>query len=518
LKKHILLLAIAGLCIALCHLFVQSTLLASAITASLLVISFVGLEQITTQQMPTTDKTNNTSHSLMRSAANDISQQSSKVAIGSANVSYFVDKLSELFEQQVSSAKEIAERVEVLENSNEQLASLSTAALGNIEQSRGDSKESSALLAEVNTQQDTLKSQISSTNTMLIHLRESASDIATIVDTINQLADQTNMLALNAAIEAARAGEQGRGFAVVADEVRNLAKRTTDATSGIEQVLAQITQRSDESVKAINSVATASDEMSDLVSRADQSVQQSSKSAELAKQSMDDLSQGVAQTKEVNSGISSHANNLFVSTDGLKTELSEVSHKVLELSTHTEGIFRSLQALQVDDRNANVAKIAIDKAKAIGQLFEQAISNGSISQTALFSQEYREIPNTNPQKHSTDFDSFTDQCLPAVQEPVLQNNDFIIYAGAVNTKGYFPTHNHCFSKPLTGDYNKDLADNRTKRIFDDPTGSRCGSNTEQFLLQTYKRDTGEVMHDLSAPIYVNGKHWGGFRIGYKANA
>jgi methyl-accepting chemotaxis protein len=35
-------------------------------------------------------------------------------------------------------------------------------------------------------------------------------------------------------------------------------------------------------------------------------------------------------------------------------------------------------------------------------------------------------------------------------------------------------------------------------------------------LQTYKRDTGEVMHDLSAPIYVNGKHWGGFRIGYRS--
>ncbi|MFX6035700.1 hypothetical protein ABTE74_20175, partial [Acinetobacter baumannii] len=49
------------------------------------------------------------------------------------------------------------------------------------------------------------------------------------------------------------------------------------------------------------------------------------------------------------------------------------------------------------------------------------------------------------------------------------------------------------------------------------TGKRCGANNRPFLLQTYKRDTGEVMHDLSVPIYVNGKHWGGFRVGYRSS-
>ena len=63
----------------------------------------------------------------------------------------------------------------------------------------------------------------------------------------------------------------------------------------------------------------------------------------------------------------------------------------------------------------------------------------------------------------------------------------------------------------------DIVNNRTKRLFDDRTGARCGSNTKPFLLQTYKRDTGEVMHDLSAPIHVDGKHWGGFRVGYRSS-
>ena len=150
-------------------------------------------------------------------------------------------------------------------------------------------------------------------------------------------------------------------------------------------------------------------------------------------------------------------------------------------------------------------------------MFEQAIRNGEISESSLFNFDYKLIPNTKPEKFSTTFDGFTDRQLPQIQEPILDSNPFIIYAGAVDVNGYFPTHNKKFSKPMTGDYETDLAHSRTKRIFNDATGIRCAKNTESFLLQTYKRDTGEVMHDLSVPIYVNNRHWGGFRVGYKAS-
>ena len=159
---------------------------------------------------------------------------------------------------------------------------------------------------------------------------------------------------------------------------------------------------------------------------------------------------------------------------------------------------------------------ARESANEIGALFEKSIANNGISQQQLFDFNYKPLGQTEPPKYTTGFDKFTDQHLPQIQEPLLTKFSEMIYAGAVDINGYFPTHNKCFSKPLTGNTEIDIVNNRTKRLFNDPTGIRCGKHTDKFLLQTYKRDTGEIMHDVSAPIFVNGKHWGGFRIGFKA--
>ncbi|MNC58056.1 hypothetical protein D3C75_1077630 [compost metagenome] len=90
-----------------------------------------------------------------------------------------------------------------------------------------------------------------------------------------------------------------------------------------------------------------------------------------------------------------------------------------------------------------------------------------------------------------------------------------MFAIACTPDGYVPTHNRAFSQALTGDLQVDMHHSRSKRLFTDRTGIRCGSHQQPLLMQTYTRDTGELMHDLSVPIFIQGRHWGGLRLGYQ---
>src|SRR5947209_9245829 len=87
-----------------------------------------------------------------------------------------------------------------------------------------------------------------------------AGDISSIVDTINLIAERTNLLSLNASIEAARAGDAGRGFAVVAEEIRNLADRSAKATSDIAAIIKALQEVAHDAVTASNDGLRVADE------------------------------------------------------------------------------------------------------------------------------------------------------------------------------------------------------------------------------------------------------------------
>ncbi len=162
-----------------------------------------------------------------------------------------------------------------------------------------------------------------------------------------------------------------------------------------------------------------------------------------------------------------------------------------------------------------VRKIAEDCRAEIIMTFKNFLSTNTLSLSQLFDTFYIPIPNTSPQKYNTQYDKITDKALRTILDKYLGLDKHLLFVVVVDKNGYLPTHNSKYSKPLTSDPDYNAKNNRTKRIFDDRTGLAAAKNTKPFLLQEYSRDTGELLKDLSVPIYIEGKHWGAVRIGYK---
>jgi len=153
-------------------------------------------------------------------------------------------------------------------------------------------------------------------------------------------------------------------------------------------------------------------------------------------------------------------------------------------------------------------------ARQYGDFFDNAIDGGQLTVADVFDRDYAEIKGYDfggKPKYHTRYDAFTDRGALVFQDKFLDHKDFLFAVG-VDENGYLPTHNTKFQKAVTGDPAQDLAGNRTKRKFDDPVGIAAARNTEPSLVQVYQRDTGETMWDVSSPIFVKGKHWGGFRV------
>ncbi|MCU0940650.1 MAG: methyl-accepting chemotaxis protein [Burkholderiaceae bacterium] len=306
-------------------------------------------------------------------------------------------------------------------------------------------------------------------------------EVAAAAADITKIALQTRLVAFNASVEAKRAGEAGRGFAVVAEAVKDLAQKVEQSSKHIANTVQQLDTRIQELAFNIRE---------DGQPRGRQ--------------------QGSRDGQET-------FNTAFARVDAQAVD--HAKRRALTFLEQSERLVELSSDCGAETEDTPFIEHVTDLAARISARFAQALEQGEIGEAELFDSNYVKIGGSNPQQVRTRFLEFTDRVLPAFQEPMLELSSKVVFCAAVDRNGYLPTHNLKFSKPQGNDPVWNAANCRNRRIFDDRTGLGAARNQRRFLLQTYRRDMGGgrfvLMKDLSAPIMVRGKHWGGLRFAYQ---
>ena len=166
----------------------------------------------------------------------------------------------------------------------------------------------------------------------------------------------------------------------------------------------------------------------------------------------------------------------------------------------------------------------IDRALRAGAdvaaCFERLVSTGHLTAAVLFDNEYVPISGTDPQQYRTQYLTVLEDALPPIQERLLESDERMVFALAIDRNGYIPVHNLKYSKPQRpSDPAWNVPNCRNRRIFDDRAGLCAARSARPYLIQSYPRDMGDgltiLMKEIDVPIRVFGRHWGGFRMAYK---